>query len=106
MKVFKSTLAFCFLLFQAIGLAQASNAQKILGCWKIESVSLSKSFEGSDQMIGGIKNTVICFEQYGKFYNRKDGKILSQGTYSVTPDGKTINQSSAENESEMIFREI
>lgn len=52
-------------------------------------------------MIPGVKHMVICFENDGKFSNRKDGKILSQGTYSVTPDGKTINQSSGENQSEM-----
>ncbi|RZJ64161.1 MAG: hypothetical protein EOO50_16625 [Flavobacterium sp.] len=94
MKTYKN-LAFVaiFALFNITISAQKAVAEKaISGCWKLVDFAITPAPAEMEQMKKEALNGTICMEN-GKFTTKKsDGTTSATGVYSISEDGKTINQ--------------
>lgn len=101
MKKLQLVLLFGVLLFSCQSFSQKSNTESILGCWKFKKIEFFEESEFNYQSNIEAKNTVVCFDEKGKFTNKKNGfdEVIS-GSYSLSADGKTLFQKSDADEFE------
>jgi len=93
LTVYQKILMLVLFKITTVSFAQKSNAETILGCWKFKRIEFFEQNDFNQGLLLEAKNTLVCFDEKGKFINRKsgmDGEI--PGTYSLSSDGKTLFQ--------------
>jgi hypothetical protein len=95
MNTIKTIVAFLLLFVCTNSIAQSTNTQKIIGCWKITKFEFKTKTENSSELIKDVINTEICFDSKGNFTTKKvKEKSIVYGKFNLSEDGKTLFQSS------------
>lgn len=93
MKVYQKILTLVFFMITTVSFAQKSKAYTILGCWKFKRIEFFEQNDFNQELLLEAKNTLVCFDEKGKFTNRKsNAKDEIRGIYSLSADGKTLFQ--------------
>lgn len=95
MKPFKTIIAFLLFFVCTNSIAQNTNSQKIIGCWKVTKFELKTEIENSSEIIKDAINNEVCFDAKGNFITTNaEDKTITNGTFNLSEDGKTIFQRS------------
>ncbi|WP_460577048.1 hypothetical protein [Flavobacterium koreense] len=95
MKPFKTIFAFLLFFVCTNSIAQSTNSQKIIGCWKVTKFELKTEIENSSEIIKDAINNEVCFDAKGNFITTNaEDKTIGNGTFNLSEDGKTIFQKS------------
>jgi hypothetical protein len=95
MKLFKTIITFLLFFVCTNSIAQNTNSQKIIGCWKVTKFELKTEIENSSEIINGAINNEVCFDAKGNFVTTNaEDKTITNGTFNLSEDGKTIFQKS------------
>ena len=78
--------------------AQQLTQEKLIGCWSAKSIEFYEPVEDSAYFAASFKTSTTCFDKNGKFstsFKTPAGQeTAGTGTYSLSADGKTLNQQS------------
>jgi uncharacterized membrane protein len=95
MKPFNTIIAFLLFFVCTNSIAQNTNSQKIIGCWKVTKFELKTEIENSSEIINEAINNEVCFDAKGNFITTNtEDRTITNGTFNLSEDGKTIFQKS------------
>jgi len=99
-KIIKQLLFFFAITGPLFSYCQETNHTKVLGTWAFIKFEFTKPTKDSLALINNSKGMIVTFEKENKvIMKQKTGnaiKIIRNGTYTLSEDGKRMFQNDAE----------